>query len=110
MLNSRSAKWPEGLSNSSGLVGKNLTFSTFASVEAELDSGLESRLPWQAPSNYHDDHHRYFHVNFGQHLTWWDRMHGTLRRKGRSYGVEVFGGRGAAGDEAASGANDFVSY
>src|SRR6185295_18479157 len=29
---------------------------------------LRSRLPWQAPSNFHDDHHLHFHVNFGQHL------------------------------------------
>ncbi len=64
---------------------------------------LRSRIPWQAPSNYHDDHHALFHVNFGQHLTWWDRLHGTLREKGRSYGVEVFGGKGAA---AASPASD----
>lgn len=24
----------------------------------------------------------------------WDRLHGTLRRHGRRYGPEVFGGRG----------------
>ena len=52
--------------------------------------------PLRKPSNYHDDHHALFHVNFGQHLTWWDRLHGTLREQGRSYGVEVFGGKGAA--------------
>lgn len=61
---------------------------------------LKSRLPWQGPSRYHDDHHVYFHVNFGQHLMLWDRMHGTLRRQGRKYGAKVFGGKGApAGEE-----------
>jgi len=57
---------------------------------------LESRIPWQASSNYHDDHHVHFHVNFGQHLTLWDRLHGTLRRSNRTYGREVFGGKGIA--------------
>lgn len=55
---------------------------------------LKSRIPWQAPSKYHDDHHVHFHVNFGQHLMIWDRLHGTLRRQDRKYGQEVFGGKG----------------
>lgn len=59
---------------------------------------LVSALPWQPPSKFHDDHHRHFHVNFGQHLMLWDRMHGTLRRQNRRYGPEVFGGRGAGED------------
>jgi lathosterol oxidase len=58
---------------------------------------LRSRIPWQAASNFHDDHHAFFHVNFGQHLTVWDRLHGTLRVEGRKYGVDVFGGKGIAG-------------
>lgn len=64
---------------------------------------LSSRIPWQGPSTYHDDHHAHFHVNFGQHLMFWDRIHGTLRRKDRKYGVDVFGGKG--GGEGA-----FVDY
>ena len=59
---------------------------------------LTSVLPWQGPSAYHDDHHVHFHVNFGQHLTLFDRLHGTLRRERRTYGVENFGGRGKASD------------
>jgi lathosterol oxidase len=55
---------------------------------------LHSRIPWQGPSTYHDDHHVYFHVNFGQHLMFWDRVHGTLRREGRRYGEDVYGGKG----------------
>ena len=70
---------------------------------------LESSLPWQGPTRFHDDHHVYFHVNFGQHLTLWDRLHGTLRRTGRKYGVEVFGGKGAAAaKDAAPG--EFIRY
>ncbi len=70
---------------------------------------LKSRIPWQASSNYHDDHHVHFHVNFGQHLQIWDKMHGTLRRENRKYGREIFGGKGQslqAGDRVA----DFVKY
>ena len=57
---------------------------------------LQSSLPWQGPSTYHDDHHRHFHCNFGQHLMLWDRLHGTLRRQHYRYGVNVFGGKGKA--------------
>ncbi len=70
---------------------------------------LRSMLPWQGPSTYHDDHHAHFHCNFGQHLMLWDRLHGTLRRVGRTYGKDVFGGKGARTDEAA-GADAFVKY
>ncbi len=62
---------------------------------------LESRLPWQASSNYHDDHHALFHVNFGQHLTIWDKLHGTLRRRGQTYGPAIFGGRGKSAEQDA---------
>jgi len=69
---------------------------------------LTSAMPWQGPSMFHDDHHKFFHVNFGQHLTLWDRMHGTLRRTSRKYGAKVFGGKGA---KAVDGAPDeFVKY
>lgn len=53
-------------------------------------------LPWMPATFFHDDHHRYFHVNYGQHLTLWDRIFDSLRRHGRRYGVEVFGGQGAS--------------
>lgn len=56
---------------------------------------LVSALPWQSPSVYHDDHHHYFHVNYGQHLMIWNRLHDTLRRQNRRYGEGIFGRRGA---------------
>jgi lathosterol oxidase len=60
---------------------------------------------------FHDDHHVHFHCNFGQHLTLWDRMHGTLRRVNRRYGAEVFGGRGERPRESAEKLSDeFVQY
>jgi lathosterol oxidase len=54
-----------------------------------------SLLPWQPPPRFHDDHHVYFHVNYGQTLGLWDRLFGTWRRVGRAYGEHVFGGKGA---------------
>ena len=72
---------------------------------------LTSKIPWQGPSMFHDDHHVHFHCNFGQHLTLWDRMHGTLRRVNRRYGAEVFGGKGERSADAADKAGDeFVRY
>jgi lathosterol oxidase len=79
---------------------------------------LAGYLPWMPCTYFHDDHHRFFHVNYGQHLTLWDRLHGSLRRYGRRYGIEVFGGRGAAISPGAGGptaasdslAGRFVDY
>jgi len=72
---------------------------------------LTSILPWQPPSRYHDDHHAHFHVNYGQHLMLWDRIHGTLRRENRRYGQDVFGGRGLPdGGTAAVEPAPFVRY
>lgn len=51
---------------------------------------LGSVLPWQPPPRFHDDHHVHFHVNYGQTLGIWDRVFGTWRRAGKSYGADVF--------------------
>ena len=74
-------------------------------------SGIKHRalVPWQPPSQFHDDHHRYFHCNFGQSSLLWDRLYGTLRRLGRRYGEGVYGGRGAPG-AAERESERFVEY
>jgi Delta7-sterol 5-desaturase len=41
---------------------------------------LRSWVPFQPPPQFHDDHHVYFDVNFGQTLGLWDRLFGTARR------------------------------
>jgi len=41
LLNSKSAQFPDGLANSSGLVGKNLMFHPYASVHAFFDEPLD---------------------------------------------------------------------
>lgn len=57
---------------------------------------LRWRLPLHESNRFHDDHHVYFHCNYGHHTQIWDRLHGTVRRRDRRYGPEVFGGRGTA--------------
>lgn len=41
--------------------------------------------PWQTTTLFHDDHHRYFHCNFGQHVPYWDYLFGTNRKLDRIY-------------------------
>lgn len=66
-------------------------------------------IPGLPATLFHDDHHKYFHVNYGQNLSLWDRLHGTLRRHNRRYGVEVFGGEGApAGGSSAE--IEYIDY
>jgi choline dehydrogenase-like flavoprotein len=47
LLNSRSSRWPNGLANDSGLVGKNLTFSGFGRSRASFRiSKRKASWPW----------------------------------------------------------------
>lgn len=69
---------------------------------------LESRIPWQGPSTFHDDHHAHFHCNFGQHMALWDRLFGTLRRKDRAYGADAFHTRSPSA--GAGGESPYVRY
>lgn len=55
-------------------------------------SGIKFQ-PWffgQSPSLFHDDHHVYFHVNYGQNFWFWDRIFGSWRRTNKIYGERVF--------------------
>ena len=90
-----------------GVIGAVLIYILVFNIVDHSGVRLTSAIPWQGPSMYHDDHHTQFHCNFGQHLTLWDRLHGTLRRKKRTYGAEVFGG---AGVPSGDGADPFVEY
>jgi lathosterol oxidase len=65
---------------------------------------LRSWFPWQPPALFHDDHHKYFHCNFGQNSALWDWLHGTARVQGRRYGEHVFGGRGISDSDGNGGA------
>jgi len=50
--------------------------------------------PWQPDTMFHDNHHQYFHVNFGFNIEAWDVLHGTYRRKDRIYREDIFYGQG----------------
>merc|ERR1711894_387144 len=52
--------------------------------------------PWQPDCIFHDNHHQYFHVNFGFNIELWDKIHGTYRQKDRIYNEDTFFGQGRA--------------
>ncbi len=92
-----------------------LLYQNFVALVDHSGVKLRSSVPLQPPPQFHDDHHVYFHVNYGQTLGIWDRMWGTWRREGRVYGEHVFGGRGAPAQAATAGAADkqpprFIRY
>ncbi len=51
LLLSKSARFPDGLANSSGLVGKNLMMHPYAAVTGSFDEPLES---WLGPAGTDD--------------------------------------------------------
>lgn len=55
---------------------------------------MEAVWPWQPESLFHDDHHKYFHTNFGFNTKLWDWLHDTLRQETRVYGENIFYGKG----------------
>lgn len=77
-----------------------LLYQNYVALVDHSGVRLYSIWPWQPPSQFHDDHHRYFHVNYGQNMGLWDRVFGTYRRQGRKYGPDVFGGQGEGAGEA----------
>jgi lathosterol oxidase len=88
-----------------------LVYQNFVALLDHSGVKLRSHLPWQPPPRFHDDHHVFFHVNYGQTLGMWDRMFGTWRREGRVYGEHVFGGRGApVSATAAEGKPRYIDY
>jgi Delta7-sterol 5-desaturase len=87
-----------------------LVYQNYVAMVDHSGIDLHSWLPWQPATRFHDDHHVYFHVNYGQNMGFWDWLFGTYRREGRVYGVEVFGGRGAPAPGAAAGPARYVDY
>lgn len=88
-----------------------LVYQNYVALVDHSGIDFHSWLPWQPPTRFHDDHHVYFHVNYGQNMGLWDRIFGTYRREGRVYGASVFGGRGApASGVAADAPARYVDY
>jgi lathosterol oxidase len=56
---------------------------------------LRCRLPLHDDNCFHDEHHIFFHCNFGHHSSLFDRLHGTVRRSDRHYDEHTYGGHGA---------------
>ena len=56
---------------------------------------LNIKLPFHGTNQFHDDHHKYFHVNYGFLTPYFDRIHDTVRRQGHHYTEDTFtGGKG----------------
>lgn len=56
---------------------------------------LGFNLPFHGSNQFHDDHHKYFHVNFGFLTPFFDILHDTARREGHRYREDTFtGGKG----------------
>jgi sterol desaturase/sphingolipid hydroxylase (fatty acid hydroxylase superfamily) len=68
----------------------NLLYIHYHNVVDHSGIYTESSLPWQPSSLFHDDHHRHFHVNYGQSLATWDKIGGTFWENGKKYGVKNF--------------------
>ena len=71
-------------------VTANLLYIHYHNVVDHSGMYCESWLPWQPSSLYHDDHHRFFHANYGQSLTLWDRLGGTLYTAKKTYNEQSF--------------------
>ena len=69
-------------------------YTTYHLIEDHSGVKRTPIWPWQPTSKYHDDHHRYFHCNFGQHILLFDQLFGTLYDPSREYGESIFGGKG----------------
>jgi len=81
------------------------SYTGYSLVEDHSGIKATSSFPWQPTTQMHDDHHKYFHCNFGQHVSLLDLWCGTMRvvDEGRQYGEEAFAGIKGAGGEAKEG-------
>ncbi|XP_049694651.1 uncharacterized protein LOC110379333 [Helicoverpa armigera] len=48
--------------------------------------------PWQPDAEFHDQHHEFFHCNFGFNMSLWDKLHGTMRKQYRAYTEDTYHG------------------
>lgn len=94
-----------------GVLGALAGFHLLVGMIDHSGVRLYSRwLPWMEPSQFHDDHHRYFHVNFGQCLGVWDRLLGTARRVGNRYSEDDFSPLGRRVDGLSPAAAPYLDY
>ncbi|KAJ0178589.1 hypothetical protein K1T71_005364 [Dendrolimus kikuchii] len=48
--------------------------------------------PWQPDAEFHDQHHEFFHCNFGFNMSLWDKLHGTGRKTKYVYTEDTYHG------------------
>eukprot|EP00041_Stephanoeca_diplocostata_P010532 m.167236 g.167236 ORF g.167236 m.167236 type:complete len:365 (+) comp18188_c0_seq1:197-1291(+) len=81
-------------------VALNLLYIHYHNVIDHSGVYCESWLPWQPSSLYHDDHHRCFHMNYGQSLTIWDELGGTFFKSTATYNEGTFSDFTAPGNKS----------
>lgn len=99
LLNSKSARFPQGLANTSGLVGRYITDTVGASISAQIPA-LENLPP------HNEDGAGGLHV----YSPWWlykEQLRGDLGFA-RGYHIEFGGGRGMPGMGAGGGLERFT--
>lgn len=60
----------------------NLFYIGFHAIVDHSGIDFRADIPFQAPVRFHDDHHRYFHANYGQSVMLFDWMFGTMYDSG----------------------------
>ncbi|XP_035215092.1 methylsterol monooxygenase 1-like isoform X2 [Stegodyphus dumicola] len=75
-------------------------YENYYSVIGHSGAKIKSLWPWQPDSMYHDNHHEFFHVNFGLNTKLFDYLHGTLRKEDHIYSENIFYGYGKKWSEA----------
>lgn len=85
-----------------------LVYTDYVSLVDHSGIKFQSIFFWQSPSQFHDDHHKYFHVNFGQTCWFWDWIFGSWRRKGEVHGPLNF--EYTKGFNIFFNRNDYVNY
>lgn len=73
-----------------GCIALNLLYVHYHNVIDHSGIYHESALPWQPSSLYHDDHHKLFHLNYGQTLTIWDKLGKTFYKDKKTYSEDTF--------------------
>ncbi|XP_035213324.1 putative methylsterol monooxygenase DDB_G0269788 [Stegodyphus dumicola] len=69
-------------------------YEYYYSVIGHSGVKIKALWPWQPDSMFHDNHHEFFHVNFGLNTKLFDYLHDTLRKEDRIYSESIFFGHG----------------
>jgi len=78
-----------------GVYGLVAVYTYFIGLIDHSGVRVRWKLPLHGDTQFHDDHHVYFHCNYGHHTSVFDRLHGTTRRSDRHYDEHTYGGHGA---------------